>query len=82
MLPMDPYLGMMIVDQYRKESEDEAASWRLSRTSGTKSLERVSRLGRRLMGEAGHLLSVVGAWLEQESTTSELPLDGKLGRTA
>ena len=82
MLPMDPYLGMKIVDQYRQESEQEAEMYRLFRKSGLQASGWVPTVGRRLVGQAGRLLSTVGSWMEQDGIASERPLDGQIGRTA
>ena len=82
MLPMDPYLGMKVVNQYRREAEHEAKMYRLFRKSGLQAPGWVPTVGRHLVGQAGRLLSTVGSWLEQEGMASELPLDGQIGRTA
>ena len=82
MLPMDPQTGRKITAQYGRESGHKVEMVRLRRRSCLHTTGWVSRVGRRLVGQAGRLLSTAGSWLEQDSIASKLPLDGQLGRTA
>jgi hypothetical protein len=78
MLPVDPYLGMKIVDQYRREAEREADAFRMWRDSGMRRPRSLERLGRGLLARAGVLLSALGSWLQGEGLAGGLPLDGQM----
>ena len=82
MLPIDPYLGMQIVDQYRREAEHEAAVFRLWRNSGAGRSSQVVRASRYLLDQAGCGLSALGAWLEGQGVAGDLPLDSQVGQSA
>ncbi len=82
MLPMDTDLLMQIVNQHRKELEQEAESYRLCRQADIRPSGWVSHLGRCLAAETGHLLTKVGSWMEQAGMASEPPLDAQIGRSA
>ena len=83
MLPIDPHLGMQIVNQHRREAEDEAAAYRLWRYSGARSEAWVARASRTMAAQAAAWLSTAGQWLDDLGTTGRLPpLDGQMRPSA